>query len=483
MRKIHDNFLQLGFGIALLILIFIGGMVYWTTHRLIRTNSMALDTSRVVENLNKLQAAIYKGESSARGFLMSEDPDDLDNYRSSISEIQQTLQALEDTFTNNPPQKERFLDLEPLVEKKIESGNRKIELRMAEGYNSALAELLAERDQILTDDIAATISKMKAEEIRLLNSRRTDSDRNANYLLVSLTFGLAVSLCTFLAIYYYLNHEVSLRRQAEAEAMKLNESLERRVRERTTQLADVNQQLELRNREVEHANRMKSEFLTRMSHELRTPLNAIIGFSDLMAEESAGPLNEKQKRFIQHVSAGARHLLQLINDVLDVSKIEAGKIEFHPEDFIASDAISEVLSVITPLADSKEIRVENRVGNEWALRADRIRIKQILYNLLTNAVKFTAEGGRVCIEAFRETKFVRFCVSDTGIGIPPDEQRMIFEEFHQVGGTTKDPNQGTGLGLTITKKLVELHGGRIWVESNPSRGSSFSFTIPAADES
>jgi signal transduction histidine kinase len=480
MKKTNINFIQFSFGIALLILVFIGGMLYRTAHRLIETNSMALATYKVAEELTGLQAGIYESESSARGFVLTEDPEDLHNYRDAVSDIRETLQELEDAFSGNSRQWARYEALQSAISEKIEFSDRKIELRQSMGFQSAQSFFQSNRNKTLMDTISSIIAEMKTEEISLLQTRRTQADLSAKRLLYGLILGLALSFFMFLAVYYYLNHEVLRRRQAEAETMKLNENLERRVRERTVELADLNRQLELRNREVEHANRMKSEFLTRMSHELRTPLNAIIGFSDLLAEESSGPLNDKQKRFMNHVSAGAKHLLQLINDVLDVSKIEAGKIEFNPVDFIAADAIIEVLSIITPLAESKEIAIDNRIGNEWVLRADRIRMKQILYNLLTNAVKFTPEGGRVVIEASRENKFVHICISDSGIGIPPDEQRMIFEEFHQVGGTTKNPGQGTGLGLTITKRLVELHGGRIWVESALSQGSRFSFTIPLA---
>ena len=468
MKNAHDNLIRLSFGIALLILIFIGGMVYRTTSGLIQTNAKALDTYQIVEKLNGLLAGIYKGESSARGFMMTENPQDFDSYQTATAEIQKVLGELDLIFDKNPEQKARFESLQSEVDKKIRFSNQKLELRRTQDFESSLNFFQTSRDQTLTDSIADIASEMKSEEIRLLQHRR-----------VSLILGLSLSFCMLLAVYSYLNHEVRRRRQAEAEAIKLNEDLELRVNERTAELADVNRQLELRNKEVEHANRMKSEFLARMSHELRTPLNSIIGFSDLLAEESKGLLNDKQKRFINHVSAGARHLLQLINDILDVSKIEAGKIEFNPVDFTVSDAIHEVLSVITPLADSKKIGIDNAVAKELELWGDRVRIKQIFYNLLTNAVKFTPEGGQVRIEAFRETDCVRFAVSDTGIGIPPDEQRLIFEEFHQAGGTTKNPNQGTGLGLTITKRLVELHGGEIWAESSPGQGSRFIFTIPA----
>ncbi len=272
------------------------------------------------------------------------------------------------------------------------------------------------------------------------------------------------------------------RQQVEAEVRRLNEDLEKRVAERTEELADLNRQLEQRNREVEHANRMKSQFLARMSHELRTPLNAIMGFADLLAEESAGPLQEKQRRFVGHIRAGARHLLQLINDVLDVSKIEAGRIELSPVDFGALEATVEVLSIIRPLAVSKGIGVESIIEQDLLVHADRVRFKQILYNLLSNAVKFTPEGGRVWIEASRAHDFARICVGDTGIGIPPEEHAAVFEEFYQAGGTAKIAGEGTGLGLSITKRLVELHGGKIWVESEPDRGSRFSFTLPCASE-
>ncbi|MGH9793233.1 MAG: PAS domain S-box protein [Candidatus Acidiferrales bacterium] len=275
-------------------------------------------------------------------------------------------------------------------------------------------------------------------------------------------------------------NDVSGRRAAEAEIKALTETLEQRVLERTQQLATVNRELELRNREVERANRMKSQFLASMSHELRTPLNAVIGFSELMSEETAGPLNEKQRRYIEHVLNGARHLLQLINDILDLAKVESGQLLLRAEDFSLGEALPEVLSTIRPLAMNKRMQVESRVREEIRLRADRVRVKQILYNLLTNAVKFTAEGGQVWIDASVASGAVCISVGDTGIGIPPEEHQAIFNEFYQVGTTTKGVKEGTGLGLAISRRLVEAHEGNIWVESEPGKGSRFSFTVPAA---
>lgn len=265
--------------------------------------------------------------------------------------------------------------------------------------------------------------------------------------------------------------DVTERKRAEEERQRFTASLE-----------TANRELELRNREVERATQLKSKFLASMSHELRTPLNAIVGFSDLLAEETGGHLNDKQKRFVDHIKKGSAHLLQLINDILDLSKIEAGQLEIRCEDFQIKDALPEVLSTIRPLAMAKTIQVEHNVGTYRPVYADRVRFKQILYNLLSNAVKFTPKGGRVTIDCFEKENFVGISVTDTGIGIRAEDQAIIFEEFRQVGGNTDATSEGTGLGLAITKRLVEQQGGRISVESEPRKGSRFTFTLPAVSE-
>jgi PAS domain S-box-containing protein len=256
---------------------------------------------------------------------------------------------------------------------------------------------------------------------------------------------------------------------------------EAQKREFTESLAAANQELGLRNREVERATQMKSKFLASMSHELRTPLNAIVGFSDLLADGTPGALNAKQKRFVDHIKQGSTHLLQLINDILDLSKIEAGQLELHSEEFLVKDALPEVLSTISPLAMAKNIRVEQNVESKSLVKADRVRFKQVLYNLLSNAVKFTPKGGLIGIDCVDDGAFVCVAVTDTGIGIRPEDQKVVFEEFRQVEGTADSTHQGTGLGLAITKRLVEQQGGRISLESELGRGSRFSFTLPAVE--
>jgi PAS domain S-box-containing protein len=268
--------------------------------------------------------------------------------------------------------------------------------------------------------------------------------------------------------------DVTPRRTAEDKIKVLNQNLERR----SSELASANAELSQQNREVERANRLKSEFLASMSHELRTPLNTILGFSELLSEERAGILSDKQKRFVTHIQRDANHLLELINDILDLSKIEAGRLELRLEPFAMAVAVAEVLSSIRPLAAAKNIAVESDVDTSLMLQADRLRFKEILYNLLSNAIKFTPAGGRIWIESAVEHGSVRFVVGDNGIGIAAQDQREIFESFRQASATTKGVREGTGLGLAITKRLVEHHGGRIWVESEPGKGSRFFFTLP-----
>ncbi|HTU41260.1 MAG TPA: response regulator [Candidatus Aquilonibacter sp.] len=267
---------------------------------------------------------------------------------------------------------------------------------------------------------------------------------------------------------YAVGREITERKRSEQEEHRLRLDLE-----------SANRELELRNREVEHTTRMKSKFLANMSHELRTPLNAIIGFSDLLADGTAGTLNSKQQRFVNHIKQGSGHLLQLINDILDLSKIEAGQLEIRCEDFSIEDAIPEVLSNIRPLAMAKSIDVQQHLEPNRTVFADRVRFKQILYNLLSNAVKFTPKSGKITVTCAAQKNMLSISVTDTGVGIRPEDQAVIFEEFRQVGGPGGNPEEGTGLGLAITKRLVERQRGQIFVESGLGKGSRFTFTLPA----
>jgi signal transduction histidine kinase len=234
-----------------------------------------------------------------------------------------------------------------------------------------------------------------------------------------------------------------------------------------------------KSRQLEAASRHKSEFLANMSHELRTPLNAILGFSEVLAERMFGEVNEKQAEYLQDILSSGRHLLSLINDILDLSKVEAGRLELELGRFHLPTALDNALTLVRERATRHGITLTQTVAaGVGDIVADERKVKQILLNLLSNAVKFTPEGGRVGLTATAAEDVITIAVSDTGIGIAPEDQATIFEEFRQVGREDARKQEGTGLGLTLAKKFVELHGGRIWVESQVGKGSTFSFTLP-----
>jgi signal transduction histidine kinase len=245
------------------------------------------------------------------------------------------------------------------------------------------------------------------------------------------------------------------------------------------QNARLFREIEDKSRQIEAANRHKSEFLANMSHELRTPLNAIIGFSEVLGERMFGELNEKQAEYTEDILSSGRHLLSLINEILDLSKVEAGRMELEVATFDLPLAIDNARTFVRERATKHGINLDVKVDEQLGdFVGDERKIKQILLNLLSNAVKFTPEGGRIGINARQADGAVEISVSDTGIGIASEDQAKIFEEFRQVGGDYAHKKEGTGLGLTLAKKFVELHGGKIWVESEIGKGSTFTFTLP-----
>jgi len=238
-------------------------------------------------------------------------------------------------------------------------------------------------------------------------------------------------------------------------------------------------EIEEKSRQLEIANQHKSDFLANMSHELRTPLNAIIGFSEVLLEKMFGELNAKQLDYLNDIHSSGRHLLALINDVLDLSKIEAGRMELELSNFNLPAALANALTLVRERAQrhgiALSLEVDPRLGE---VQADERKCKQILLNLLSNAVKFTPDGGRVALSARLDTDKAEISVADTGIGIAKEDQQAVFEEFRQVGRDYTKKAEGTGLGLALAKRFVELHGGAIRLESEPGKGSTFTFTLP-----
>jgi PAS domain S-box-containing protein len=266
--------------------------------------------------------------------------------------------------------------------------------------------------------------------------------------------------------------DITKRKKAEEELQEKNE-----------QLKSHRVELMRKATELEAASRAKSEFLANMSHELRTPLNAVIGFSELMLDGIPGEINDEQRECVNNILDSGQHLLSLINDVLDLSKVESGRIELKRQNLDIADIISGVVQIMKPVLDKNRQEIEvNVMQGLPKVRGDKNRLEQILLNLLSNASKFTEQGGRMRIHVGREGDYCQVAVIDTGIGIKKEDQEHIFEAFIQ-GETLLDRNkQGTGLGLTLTRQFVETMGGSIWLDSEYGKGSTFIFTLPLDGE-
>ena len=267
-------------------------------------------------------------------------------------------------------------------------------------------------------------------------------------------------------------------RKAEAEVLRLNEALQRHAEDLERRVAARTAELEVARDRAEESDRLKSAFLATMSHELRTPLNSIIGFTGILLQQLPGPLNDEQSKQLGMVRNSSRHLLSLINDILDLSKIEAGQLQVHHEAFDLRQSVQRIVATVRPMAEAKSLAldevVDPRVG---AVTSDRRRVEQILLNLLTNAVKFT-ETGSIAVRVAPADGAVRIAVSDTGIGIAPDAAALLFQPFRQVDSGITRRHDGTGLGLAICRRLAHLLGGDVTVESAPGAGSTFALSLP-----
>ena len=265
-------------------------------------------------------------------------------------------------------------------------------------------------------------------------------------------------------------HQTQVELSSQLQAM--NDELEGKVSARTLELVETVE-------ELKRANGVKSQFLANMSHELRTPLSAIISAAEALLGEVFGPLTEKQAKHIQSALSNGNHLLQLINDILDICKIEAGKMSLNFSEFYMSEIVENSCAVVRSIANRKNIEIDVRLEPaDFLVRADAVKVKQILYNLLSNAVKFTPDHGRIEIEALRQPRLIQIRVRDNGIGIREEDQERVFIEFEQVDNSYQRLYEGTGLGLPLTKKLVEMHGGQIYLISKEGAGTEVVFTLP-----
>jgi len=317
------------------------------------------------------------------------------------------------------------------------------------------------------DELKTTIANaLRQQRLSQENKRLVESLQRSNKLFSETNEELKI--------------EITERKRLEEELQAKNEQLDTKNEELITR----QQELMDKTREVEEANHLKSEFMAHMSHELRTPLNVIIGFSELMIDEISGKINEEQRQCLNDILDSGKQLLNLINDIIDLSKIESGKVEFKLRSFAIADVIESLQSVMTPILTPRKqtlmVTVEEGLP---PVHADKAKVRQVLINLLSNSTKFTPDGGELRIEAVKEGDWCQVSVIDNGIGINKEDQERIFESFCYIDNPLTEEKGGTGLGLTIIKQIVERHGGQVWVESEYGKGSRFTFTLPLATAS
>jgi len=373
-------------------------------------------------------------------------------------------------------------------EKFIQVVTRVIELiragKVKEGREIQQTEAgpLADRLERLTNELvnkaeADMVGRVEATEEAYLKSTRLVIEFAVGSILLALLLGFSISLSIIGPIKQMdersrqigagdFSHRVEVPNQDELGTLAAN-------------LNRMSQELGRLYQQLEAANRHKSEFLANMSHELRTPLNAIIGFSEVLDEHMFGELNAKQDEYVRDIHSSGLHLLSLINDILDLAKVEAGRMELSLSTFNVPAALENAMMLVRERGARHGVALNMHVDEALdSITADERKFKQILLNLLSNAVKFTPAGGKVELRGKQLADCVEVSVTDTGIGISAADQALIFEEFRQVGGDYAGKPEGTGLGLTLARKFVEMHGGRIWVESELGKGSTFSFTVP-----
>ncbi len=340
--------------------------------------------------------------------------------------------------------------------------------------NGIPGETAAKKEMVVVSDVPAdTIYRIKSGDITV----PPDAIVSTPIIFKDVLLGVVLTCHTTRVTQDQMNFTKRVTDQLAVAINNANAYTE--MQEMAAELKGERDKLEMTSLELAAASKTKSEFLANMSHELRTPLNSIIGFSEILHDGMFGPVNEKQAKYINNVLVSGKHLLQLINDILDLSKVEAGKMELVCEDFPVSDAINEVRTLTASIAAKKSIVVDLSVDEGLTtIHADEGKFKQILYNLLSNAIKFTPEGGSVTVDARRRGDVAEISVADTGIGISKKDQKKIFQPFMQADASTSREYGGTGLGLSLVKKFSELHGGTVWIESEPGKGSTFTFTIP-----
>ena len=451
--KLHiKRKINIVFGLALLILLVIGVVSYRSISQLVTASQQVAHSRDITEALSAVFSNLQDAETGERGFVITEDDAYLEPYRSARASIDEDLQHLDSLIPSGSDQRKVMNKLKTVSAARVKELDRIIEIRRTQGLEPARRQIRENRGKQLMDEARTLVASMEAIERQVLQQKGEQVKANARNTAWIISIGSLLGFTIIPLSIIVIHNEIGRRESIEQDLIRARD-------------------------EAERSNRFKDQFLSTMSHELRTPLNAVLGFSDLLKEERYGSLNERQMRYLTHIHKGGEHLLKLINDILDLSKIEAGRMDLSLENTEIQAIFDEAVDTLRPLAAEKNQELVYSAAPDLTVRVDRTRFKQILMNLAGNAIKFTPEFGRIYLSAGRSHTQVKISVHDNGPGIPAEEQQRIFEGFYRLRGTAKSI-EGTGLGLAICRRLVSLHGAQLAVESEPNQGTCFYFELP-----